>query len=52
MARHFTNVGRHQPRFGPEDLSGAIGLLADADKPGEIVGIVFGAGHVGGWRRD
>jgi hypothetical protein len=39
MARHFINVGRHQPRVGPEELPGAIGLLADADKPGEIFGI-------------
>jgi hypothetical protein len=33
-------------------LPGAIGILADADKSGEIVGIAFGAGHIGGWRWD
>jgi hypothetical protein len=52
MARHFTSVGRHQPRVGPEDLPGVIGLLADVDKPGEIVGVAFGADHLGGWRCD
>jgi hypothetical protein len=52
MARYFASVARDRPRVGPEDLPGAIGILADADKPGEIVGIAFGAGHVGGWRWD
>ena len=31
-------------------MPGAIGILTDADKPGEIVGIAFGAGHFGGWQ--
>jgi hypothetical protein len=52
MARHFATVACDRPRVGPENLPGAIGILADADNPGEIVGIAFGAGHVGGWRWD
>jgi hypothetical protein len=52
MGRYFANAARDRPRVGPGDLPGAIGILADADKPGEIVGIAFGAGHVGGWRWD
>jgi hypothetical protein len=47
MARDFAHVARDRPRIGPEDLPGAIGILADADRPGDIVGIAFGAGHVG-----
>jgi hypothetical protein len=50
MPRYFANVARDRPRVGPEDVPGAIGILADADQPGEIVGIAFGAGHIGGWR--
>jgi hypothetical protein len=53
MTRYFfANVARDRPRVGPEDLPGAIGILADPTKPGENVGIAFGAGHVGGWRWD
>jgi hypothetical protein len=52
MARYFANAARDRPRVGPGDLHGAIGILAGADQPGEIVGIAFGAGHVGGWRWD
>jgi len=48
MARDFANVARDRPRVGPDDLPGAIGILAD--RPGEIAGIAFGAGHIGGWR--
>jgi hypothetical protein len=33
-------------------LPGAIGIRADADRPGKVFGIAFGAGHVGGWRWD
>ena len=52
MKGSLANVARDRPRVAPGDLPGAIGLLADAGKPGEIVGIAFGAGHVGGWRWD
>jgi hypothetical protein len=52
MPRHFANAARDRPRVGPGDLPGAIGILADADQPGEIVGIAFGADHLGGWRWD
>ncbi len=49
MARHFANVARDRPRVEPDNLPGAIGILAVADGPGETVGIAFGAGHIGGW---
>jgi hypothetical protein len=52
MARCFSNVARDRSRVGPDDLPGAIGILADADKPAEIVGIAYGSGHIGGWRWD
>lgn len=50
MAGDFANVAHDRLRAGPDDLPGAIGILAHADRPGEIAGIAFGAGHIGGWR--
>ena len=41
MGRYFSTVARDRPRVGPEDLPGAIGLLADPAKLGEIAGIAF-----------
>jgi hypothetical protein len=49
---YFADVARDRPRLGPGDLPGAIGILVDPTRPGEIVGIAFGAGHLGGWRWD
>jgi hypothetical protein len=52
MPRYFANVARDRPRIGPDDLPGAIGILSAPDKPGDIIGIAYGAGHTGGWRWD
>jgi hypothetical protein len=52
MPRYFANIARDRPRIGPDDLPGAIGILSAPDKPGDIIGIAYGAGHTGGWRWD
>jgi hypothetical protein len=48
MARYFANVAR----ISPDEVPGAIGVLSDPSKPGDVIGIAYAADHLGGWRGD
>jgi hypothetical protein len=52
MPRYFANVARTVARLGPDDMPHALGVLADREDPGSIIGIAYGAGWLGGWRTD
>jgi hypothetical protein len=49
MPRYFANTARNRPRLSPGELPGAIGVLSDPSKPGDIIGIAYAAGYLGGW---
>jgi hypothetical protein len=50
--RYFANVGQDLARLKPDVFPFAIRVLSDPAKPDSIVGIVYGAGQIGGWRTD
>ena len=52
MPRYFANVARERRRIAPEDLPGAIGVTLDPARPGDVVGMAFAAGHLGGFVED
>ena len=52
MPRYFSTCGQSRRRLGPDDLPGAIGVISEGGEPGDIVGIAYSAGHLGGWLWD
>jgi len=50
--RYFSTCGQNKRRVRPDDLPGAIGVIPEGGGPGDIAGIAFWSGHVGGWKWD
>jgi hypothetical protein len=48
---YYTNASR-AARIGPNDLPGSIAIIAGPDRPGDLIGIAYAVGHIGGWRWD